>query len=57
MEDKIYNANIRIQNLSGATSDALDALAAKRNVPKWEVVRDALDEFVKNHKHELEEAA
>lgn len=53
--NETYEANIRIRDLPRRSDNILTALAALRNVPKWELVRDALVEFANNHKHELVE--
>jgi len=56
MEDT-YEANVRIRELPRKTDNILNALAAVKNVPKWELVRDALVEYADNHKQELAEVA
>ena len=41
--------NIRIRDLPEDTQAKLDAIAERRNSPKWEVIRDAIVEFVERH--------
>lgn len=49
MSSDNYNANIRIRNLPRDVDHALTVIAAQRNCNKWEVVRDALIEYVELH--------
>lgn len=55
MPSDTYNANVRVQDLSRHTDNLLNLLSYVKNKPKWEVVRDALDEYVENHKNDIME--
>lgn len=48
-----YEANVRIKDLPRRTDNIMNALAAVQGRNKWELVRDALNEYVNNHSHEL----
>lgn len=48
-----YNANVQIRELSREIDRRLGMLAALRAVPKYEIIRLALEEFVENHKDEI----
>jgi hypothetical protein len=52
-----YDANVRIKNLPRMTDTVINALATKRGMLKWELIRDALTEFAENHKQELDNVA
>jgi predicted transcriptional regulator len=48
-----FNANIRIKDLPDDTNHLLNMIACKRGITKWEVVRDALTEYVGRYKGEV----
>jgi hypothetical protein len=48
-----YKANVCIRELPRYIDNKITAIAAARNCNKWEIVRDALVEYVENHAHEL----
>lgn len=48
-----YNANVRVRDLPRSVDRALDLHATMKRKLKWEIIRDALEEYVKNHEHEL----
>lgn len=55
--DDTYDANVRIKDLPRKTDTLLSALAAIQKRSKWEVVRDAIVEYVDRHKAELVDEA
>lgn len=57
MTTDTYDANVRVRDLSRSTDHLIGLLARVRNCNKWEVVRDALDEYVTNHKQEIADVA
>ncbi len=52
-----YEANVRVLDLPRRTDNILNALAKIHNRFKWELVRDALNEYAEAHKHELADIA
>ena len=52
-----YTANIRVQDLPAKTDRILNALCGVTGKLKWEIVRDALNEYAENHKAELADIA
>jgi len=44
-----YTANIRVRDLPKDVDDALNAIASRQGRPKWEVVRQALIEYVERN--------
>lgn len=50
--NECYDANIRIRDFPRLADRRLNAIAAIRGIPKWELVRIALLEFVEKYKGE-----
>lgn len=46
----VYNANVRVRDLSRDVDNELNRIAARDQKEKWLIVREALEEYVKNHK-------
>jgi len=49
--DDLYEANIRVR-IARDIDHTLNTLASIQGKLKWEIVRDALVEYVENHKRE-----
>ena len=44
-----YDANVRVRDLPRSVDEKLNEIATKRQVHKWEIIRDALTEYVERH--------
>lgn len=56
MPSDVYNANVRVQDMKRSTDNLLNLLCHVKNKPKWEIIRDALDEYADNHRNDIMEA-
>jgi hypothetical protein len=52
-----HDINVLLRDIPEDTDRILNALAFMRGVRKWEVTRDALVEYAKRHKGDLEKLA
>jgi predicted transcriptional regulator len=52
-DDVIADLNIRIRNLPKETNRLLDLIATARQRHKYEIVKEALEEFAERHKGEV----
>jgi hypothetical protein len=50
---RLITKNMEIRELPASTNNLLATLAKVRGCHKWEVVRDAMVEYVKNHASEI----
>lgn len=53
MNEEVYTANVRIKDLPKLTDRIITTLAILRDVDKWEIVREALNEYAEKHKSEI----
>lgn len=53
----LYDASVRVRDLPRAVDDEINRLATIKGKPKWAIIRDALTEYVRNHKDEIVEKA
>lgn len=53
MTNEITNYNIRVRGLTRHLDNILNTLASLRGVHKYELIREALEEYVNRHKHEI----
>ena len=53
MKDGVYTASVRIENFTRALNFESNEIATRMQLPKKEVVRLALTEFVERHKSEV----
>ena len=49
MSTKTYDANVRVKELEVDVDETLNDIASRRGLYKWEIVREALREYAKNH--------
>ena len=49
----LYNASVNIRDLPRMIDHKLNMLATARQKLKWEIIREALVEYVENHKGEI----
>jgi hypothetical protein len=53
MTDEVISYNVRVRDLNKHTDNILNTLSTLRGTHKYELIREALEEFAENHKHEI----
>ena len=53
MPPKLYNRNLEIRDLPSDSDNVISTLAKLRGAPKWMIIREALIEYVKNHRKDI----
>ena len=54
--EETYTANVRVRDLPRSVDHALDLHATMKGKHKHEIIRTALEEYVRNHESELPRA-
>ena len=55
-ETILCDRNILIRGLTVKTDKFLNTVSALRGIPKWDVIREALEEYSENHRKEVSQA-